>query len=89
MALRGALQEISVEIRAGMHTGEVERRAKDVGGIGVHIAARVQALAESGEILVSRTVRDLMTGSGFTFSDRGVHSLKGVPEEWQVFALDY
>jgi class 3 adenylate cyclase len=89
LALSGGLQEIGVEIRAGIHTGELERRGEDVGGIGVHIAARIQALAESGEILVSRTVRDLMTGSGFAFSDRGLRTLKGVLEPWQVFALDH
>jgi len=89
LALSGGLQEIGVKIRAGIHTGEVERRGEDVGGIGVHIAARIQALAEPAEILVSRTVRDLMTGSGFAFSDRGLLTLKGVPEPWQVFALDH
>jgi class 3 adenylate cyclase len=76
----------SVPIRAGLHTGEVERRGDDVGGIGVHIAARVAALAGPGDVLVSRTVRDLTAGSDLTFEDRGTHELKGVPEAWQLYA---
>ena len=72
---------------AGVHTGEVEVRGNDVGGIGVHIAARIAALPGPGEILVSRTVKDLVTGSGITFEDRGTHALKGVPETWQVYAV--
>ena len=76
-----------VEIRAGVHTGEVELRDGDVGGIGVHIGARIAALAEPGEILVSRTVKDLVTGSGIALQDRGTHSLKGVPDKWQVYAV--
>jgi class 3 adenylate cyclase/pimeloyl-ACP methyl ester carboxylesterase len=79
---------IAVEIRAGVHTGEVELRNGDVGGIGVHIAARIAALAAPGEILVSRTVKDLVTGSGLTLHDRGTHTLKGVPDTWQVCAVD-
>jgi len=70
-----------------VHTGEVEVRGNDVGGIGVHIAARIAALPGPGEILVSRTVKDLVTGSGITFEDRGTHALKGVPETWQVYAV--
>jgi class 3 adenylate cyclase/pimeloyl-ACP methyl ester carboxylesterase len=77
-----------VEIRAGVHTGEVELRAGDVGGISVHIGARIAALAGPGEILVSRTVKDLVTGSGITLQDRGTHTLKGVPDTWQVYAVD-
>ena len=73
--------------RAGVHTGEVEVRGDDLGGIGVHIGARVAALAEAGEVLVSRTVRDLVTGSGLQFEDRGSHELKGVPEPWQLYAV--
>jgi len=76
-----------VEIRAGVHTGEVELRGGDVGGIGVHIGARIAALAGPGEILVSRTVRDLVRGSGITLQDRGTHRLKGVPDAWQVYAV--
>jgi pimeloyl-ACP methyl ester carboxylesterase len=73
-------------IRAGLHTGEVERRDRDVGGIAVHIAARVASLAGSGEVLVSRTVRDLVVGSDLQFEDRGMHELKGVPDTWQLYA---
>ncbi|MGH8977443.1 MAG: alpha/beta fold hydrolase [Acidimicrobiia bacterium] len=75
-----------VPIRAGLHTGEVERRGDDVGGIGVHIAARVAALAGPSEVLVSRTVRDLVVGSDLAFEDRGTHELKGMPEAWQLYA---
>ena len=71
-----------------MHTGEVERRGDDIGGIGVHIAARVEAQAEPGEVRVSRTVTDLVAGSGLRFSDRGEHELKGVPGTWRLYAVD-
>jgi class 3 adenylate cyclase len=74
-----------VAIRAGVHTGEIERRGDDVAGIAVHIAARVMALASQDEVLVSRTVKDLVAGSGLRFEDRGTHALKGVPERWEVF----
>jgi class 3 adenylate cyclase len=84
--LRDALAVAGVPIRAGLHTGEVERRQDDLGGIAVHIAARVAALAEEGEVLVSRTVRDLVVGSDLDFEDRGAHELKGVPEDWQIYA---
>jgi class 3 adenylate cyclase len=83
-ALRDRLRTLGLEIRAGLHTGEVERRSEGIAGIGVHIAARVLALAGSDEVLVSRTVRDLVTGSGLRFVDRGTHSLKGVPDEWEI-----
>lgn len=76
-----------VAIRAGVHTGEIELRGEDVGGIAVHIGARVEAAAAPGEVLVSRTVKDLVAGSGIEFADRGSHQLKGVPEEWQLFAV--
>ncbi len=78
---------LGLETRAGVHTGECELIDDDVGGIAVHIAARVAALAEAGEVLVSSTVRDLVAGSGLTFADRGVHALKGVPDEWKLFAV--
>jgi len=84
--IRDTLADTGVPIRAGLHTGEVELRSHDLGGIAVHIAARVAALAEEGEILVSRTVRDLVVGSGLDFEDRGAHELKGVPEDWQIYA---
>jgi class 3 adenylate cyclase len=73
-------------IRAGLHTGEIERRDDDLVGIGVHLAARVAALANANEVLVSRTVRDLVIGSDLQFEDRGIHELKGVPDTWQLYA---
>jgi pimeloyl-ACP methyl ester carboxylesterase len=85
--LRSALSDAGIAIRAGVHTGEVELRGDDVAGIGVHIAARVAALAGAGELLASRTVKDLVAGSDYAFSSRGVHSLKGVPEEWELLAV--
>ncbi|HEY8312195.1 MAG TPA: adenylate/guanylate cyclase domain-containing protein, partial [Gemmatimonadaceae bacterium] len=84
--LRDSLAVAGVPIRAGLHAGEVERRQNDLGGIAVHIAARVAALAKEGEVLVSRTVRDLVVGSGLDFEDRGAHELKGIPENWQIYA---
>jgi class 3 adenylate cyclase len=87
-ALRDQLGGMGLSIRAGLHTGEVELRGEDLGGVGVHIAARVMAAAGAGEVLVSRTVRDLVVGSEFRFEDRGSHRLKGVEGEWQLFALD-
>ena len=81
------LSSQGVSIRAGVHTGEIELRGDDVGGIAVHIGARVGAAARPGEVLVSRTVKDLVAGSGLTFADRGTHLLKGVSEEWQLFAV--
>lgn len=81
-----AARDLGLEIRAGVHTGEVELDGNAVTGIGVHIAARVAALAQGGEVLVSRTVRDLVSGSGLAFEDRGRHTLKGIPEDWQLYA---
>jgi class 3 adenylate cyclase len=86
-ALRDAVAELGVEIRAGLHVGECELRQDDVGGLAVHIAARVAAVAGAGEILVSRTVRDLVAGSGLRFADRGEHDLKGVPDRWALYAV--
>ena len=82
-----ALRPLGIEIRAGAHTGEVELRGDDIGGISVHTAARVQSLARPGEILVSRTVTDLVAGSGLTFDDRGEHQLKGIPGRSTLFAV--
>jgi class 3 adenylate cyclase/pimeloyl-ACP methyl ester carboxylesterase len=83
-ALRDRLRTLGLEIRAGLHTGEVERRGEGIAGISVHIAARVVALAGAREVLVSRTVKDLVTGSGLSFVERGTHTLKGVPEPWEI-----
>lgn len=77
-----------IAIRAGVHTGECERRGDDLAGLTVHIAARVAALAASGEVLVSRTVRDLVVGSEPAFVPKGEYELKGVPEPWLLFALE-
>ena len=85
-SLRDALRSLDLEIRAGIHTGEVELRGNDLAGIAVHIAARVQALARPSEVLVSRTVVDLVAGSGIEFEDRGEQELKGVPGTWKLFA---
>lgn len=82
-----AVRELGLEIRAGLHSGEVEVQAGQVAGIAVHIAARVMALAEAGRVFVSGTVKDLVVGSAIRFSDRGAHALKGVPGEWRVFEV--
>ena len=79
---------LGIEIRAGLHAGEVELRGEDISGIAVHIAARISGLAEPAEVLVSSTVKDLAAGSGLTFADRGEHHLKGIPEPWRIFALE-
>jgi class 3 adenylate cyclase len=77
-----------LELRAGLHAGEVELRGDDIGGLAVHIASRISAMAAPGEVLVTGTVRDLVVGSGIGFDDRGRHNLKGVPDEWQVLAVE-
>ena len=86
-AIREGVQGLGVEIRDGVHTGEIELRGNEVTGLAVHIGARVVALADAGEVLVSRTVKDLVVGSGIEFSDRGAHELKGVPDTWQLYAV--
>ena len=86
VALGKELAGMGIEIRAGIHTGELDLRDDDVGGIAVHIAARILAEAGPGETLVSRTVRDLVTGSGIALEDRGTHALKGLDDPWQLFA---
>ncbi|MFI5004253.1 MAG: adenylate/guanylate cyclase domain-containing protein [Solirubrobacterales bacterium] len=88
IALSDAVDRLGLQIRAGLHTGEIETRGEDVAGIAVHIGQRISALAGPGEVLVSRTVKDLVAGSGLTFTDRGTHELKGIPEEWQVYAAE-
>ena len=85
--LRAALAERGIHIRAGLHTGEIEVREDDVVGIAVHLASRIEAEADPDEVLVSRTVRDLVTGASFVFEDRGVHSLKGIDGDWRLFAV--
>jgi class 3 adenylate cyclase len=82
------VRSLGIEVRAGLHTGECEMRNGDIAGIAVHTGARVSAKASAGEVLVSSTVKDLVAGSGIEFSDRGVHSLKGVPGEWRLFAVE-
>ena len=81
------MRRLGVEVRVGVHTGECELVAEKIGGIAVHIGARVAALAQAGEVLVSTTVRDLVAGSGLQFDERGVHTLKGVPGTWPLFAV--
>ncbi len=87
-AIRDAVAALGLEVRAGLHTGEVELMGPKVGGIAVHIGARVAAEAKAGEILVSHTVKDLVAGSGLRFADHGAHALKGVPGEWHLFSVD-
>ncbi len=86
-SIAGAVRNLGIEIRAGCHTGEVELLSGDLGGIAVHIGARVAALAGAGEVLVSSTVKDLVVGSGLRFDNRGLHRLKGVPDEWHIYAV--
>jgi class 3 adenylate cyclase len=87
-AVRDAVRDLGIAIRAGLHFGEVEVQDTGVSGIAVHTGARVMALARPGEVLVSRTVKDLVAGSGIRFADRGLHALKGVPGEWALFAVE-
>jgi len=87
MSIRDSVQALGIEVRAGLHTGECEVRGDDIGGIAVHIGARVSALAGSNDVLVSSTLRDLVIGSGLKFEPRGAHQLKGVPGEWHLFAV--
>jgi class 3 adenylate cyclase len=87
LALCDAARQLGSEVRVGVHTGEVELRGDDVAGLTVHIAARVEAHAEPGEVWVSRTVADLLAGSHTQFTERGEHTLKGVPGRWQLFAV--
>ncbi len=87
MAIRDAVHTLGIELRAGLHTGECEVRGDDIGGLGVHIGARVSALAGANDVLVSSTLRDLVIGSGLEFEERGSYELKGVPGEWRLFAV--
>ncbi|HJU51296.1 MAG TPA: adenylate/guanylate cyclase domain-containing protein [Acidimicrobiia bacterium] len=86
--IRQAVASLGLEVRTGLHTGEIELAGEDVAGVAVHIGARVVGLAGAGEILASSTVRDLVAGSGITFRDRGSHVLKGVPGRWRLFAVE-
>ena len=83
-----AARSIGLEVRAGLHTGECEVRGDDLGGIAVHVGARVAALARPSEVLVTRTVKDLVAGAGLRFTDRGEHELKGVPDRWQLYTSE-
>jgi pimeloyl-ACP methyl ester carboxylesterase len=87
-AVQDEVAGLGIDVRAGIHTGEVELIGDDVGGMAVNIGARIGALADPGEVLVSSTVRELVVGSGFEFADRGVQALKGAPGEWRLFAID-
>jgi class 3 adenylate cyclase len=87
-AILDSSERLGIQVRAGLHTGECEVMGDDLGGIAVHIAARVSALASPSEVLVSRTVKDLVAGSGIEFADRGVHELKGVPDSWDLHAAN-
>jgi class 3 adenylate cyclase len=86
LSLQAASKQIGLPIRAGLHTGEIEIRGRDIGGIAVHAAARVMAQSQSDEVLVSRVVTDLVAGAGLRFSERGSHELKGLPGRWDLFA---
>ena len=87
-AIHRAVAALGLEVRTGLHTGECEVRGKDLGGLAVHIAARVGSIAASGETLVSSTLKDLVVGSGIEFTERGEHELKGVPGMWKLFAVN-
>src|SRR5262249_26203961 len=87
-AVSEGVRGLGLEVRAGLHTGEVELMNDKVSGLAVHIGARIAAAAGPGEVLVSSTVKDLVAGSGLRFLDRGSHTLKGVPGEWHLFALE-
>jgi class 3 adenylate cyclase len=87
-AISDGVRSLGIEVRAGLHTGECEVMGEKLGGISVHIGARVAALAGPGEVLVSSTVKDLVAGSGLSFRERGSEQLKGVPGEWRLFAVE-
>jgi DNA-binding NarL/FixJ family response regulator len=87
VAIRDGLRAVGLDVRIGLHSGEVELRGKDVGGIAVNIGARVAGSGSAGDVVVSSTVRDLVAGSRIRFADRGEHSLRGVPDRWRLFAV--
>ena len=86
-AIRDAASDLRLDVRVGLHTGEIEVRGDDIGGVAVHIGQRVSALARPSDVLVSSTVKDLVAGSGIEFDDRGEHVLKGVPGSWRLFGV--
>jgi class 3 adenylate cyclase len=86
--IREGVRSLGLQVRCGLHTGEVELRGDDIGGMAVHIAARISRAAAPGEVLVSRTVKDLLTGSDVVTADRGLHALTGIPEKWQLYAVE-
>jgi class 3 adenylate cyclase len=86
LAIAQTVKQLRIDVRASVHTGECELMGDNIGGIAVHIGARIMAKAEPGSVLVSGTVKDLVSGSGIDFQDRGVHNLKGIPGEWRLFA---
>jgi class 3 adenylate cyclase len=88
LAMREAVASLGIAIKVGLHSGEIELMSDDIGGIAVHVAARVAALAGAGEVLATSTIKDLVSGSGLCFSHRGSQSLKGVPDEWSIFAVE-
>ena len=88
LAIQRDARDAGLGVRAGLHTGECEVVGDDIAGISVHIAARVGDLAQSGEVLVTRTVKDLVAGSGIAFDARGEHSLKGVPDPWNLYSVE-
>jgi class 3 adenylate cyclase len=87
LAMIQSVKALGVDIRVGLHTGEVEMMDDDIGGIAVHIASRIGSMAETARVFTSGTVKDLVAGSGIAFEDRGVHALKGIPDDWRVFAV--
>jgi class 3 adenylate cyclase len=87
-AILDEVARLGIQVRAGVHVGEIELRGDEIGGISVHIGARVAGLAGPGEVLASSTVKDLVFGSGLRFVDRGEHALKGVPGNWRLFAVE-
>jgi class 3 adenylate cyclase len=88
LAIREAVRGLDLMLRIGIHTGEVDLRDQDIGGVAVHVASRVQSIAEPGEILISRTVADLVAGSGIVLADRGEHELKGIQGAWRLFTIE-
>ena len=87
-SIRDRVRQLGLRVRIGLHTGECELVGDGVGGIAVHIGARVATTADADEVLVSSTVRDLVAGSGLKFTDRGVHALKGLPEQWRLYRVE-